>query len=71
MRSLTFLVLFCTALVALAQPPCDVHLVITPLGCPGDHNAAITVVANTPGQYTYSWLQIPTLTENATPGWTL
>jgi gliding motility-associated-like protein len=61
MRSFTLLALFCSALAVRAQEPCDVHLVITPLDCPDDHDAVITVVAGTPGQYTYAWSQDATL----------
>jgi len=62
MRSLIVLALFCSALAVRAQDPCDVHLVISPLDCPDDHDAVIAVVPDSPGQYSYSWSQDGTLT---------
>ncbi|MEO8588348.1 MAG: gliding motility-associated C-terminal domain-containing protein [Flavobacteriales bacterium] len=55
MRSLlALLVAFCT-LTGRAQTPCDVTLTGTPITCPGDDNGTLTVLAGTPGLYTYVW----------------
>ncbi len=56
---LLFAVPFSFVLSAQAQPPCDVSLVGTPITCPGDGDGTLTVVAGTPGQYTYTWAHDP------------
>ena len=57
---LSSLFLVCS-LFGSAQEPCDVSISITPPTCPDDADASITVTANTPGLYTYSWSQDATL----------
>lgn len=48
-------------LLAQAQLPCNVALNITPPTCPDSFDGVLTVVTNTPGQYTYFWSQDGTL----------
>lgn len=55
MRLLLTLPLLFGTLLLKAQDPCDVSLTGTPLHCPGDDNATLTVIPGTPGQYTYVW----------------
>jgi gliding motility-associated-like protein len=70
MRTLILLASLCSALVGHGQEPCDVELTGTPLICPDDHDATLTVVANTPGQYTYYWSHDATLNAPTATGLT-
>ncbi len=60
MRFASFLSVFTMCQVALAQDPCDLAFVGTPITCPGDDDATLTVVG-APGLYTYSWAHDLTL----------
>ncbi len=70
MRRLILLFTLATALPLLAQEPCDVTVVIDPPTCPDDADGSITVVANTPGQYTYAWQHNPGLIVGTATGLT-
>jgi gliding motility-associated-like protein len=57
------LLLFCFAGMMLhAQEPCAVSLNSTAIGCQYESNGSLTVVATTPGLYTYAWAHDPLLT---------
>jgi len=61
MRALVHVLLFALAWPLHAQEPCDVSVVIDPPTCPDDADASITVVLNSPGQYTFNWQHAPGL----------
>lgn len=61
MRIPLLTLLFGASIAAHAQLPCDVTLMVTLPTCPDDLDGMLTVVAGTPGEYTYSWSQDATL----------
>ncbi|MBP9081360.1 MAG: gliding motility-associated C-terminal domain-containing protein [Flavobacteriales bacterium] len=61
MRLFICLLLLAPTVHLCAQEPCNVSVLITPPTCPDDADAAITVVTNTPGQYTFNWEHAPGL----------
>jgi gliding motility-associated-like protein len=61
MRLVLTVVSFCFALLSQGQEPCDISITITPPTCPDDSDGSISLVANTPGLYTYFWSQDATL----------
>lgn len=71
LRPMRFFHLLAFALIIVvghAQDPCDVTLVSTPITCPDDMDGTLTVVANTPGLYTYAWSQDVTLNNPVATG---
>lgn len=50
------------------QVPCDVSVQVVPPTCPDGSDGSITVVPNTPGQYTYVWAHDPGLNGPAATG---
>lgn len=61
MRTIVLLSAMALGAQCFPQAPCNVSLTVTQPSCPDDSNGVITVVPNTPGQYTYIWAQYPNL----------
>lgn len=55
MRFLSCFLCVVLALAGRGQDTCDVSLSIHSPTCPDDNDGSITVVAGTPGQYSYTW----------------